>query len=110
MSQREDLKRAAQLGLGPPPEHKPSLAERYLGKWQENFAQRQPFSSALASLGREAVKDVRGTMNEVFFGHGEHASEPGTPLNPTMQIITSEIRGTQPEKSLHRELDIELDR
>jgi hypothetical protein len=107
MSQLENAKRAAMLGTAPAPqsESKPTLAQRYLSNWQENFAQRQPFSSAVASLWREAVKDVRGTMNEVFFGQGEHASEPGTPLNPTMQMITSEITG----KEIKKEIDLDLE-
>jgi hypothetical protein len=107
MSKVEELKRAAQLGVGTPPEHTPSLAEKYLGDWKANFAERQPLSSALASLGREAIKDVRATMNEVFFGQGEHASEPGTPLNPTMQIVTDEIHGNQPEQAKSRALELE---
>jgi hypothetical protein len=36
----------------------------------------------VAALGREAIKDVRSTFMEVFFGKGERGSEPGTPLNP----------------------------
>lgn len=36
----------------------------------------------VAAIGREAVKDVRSTLMEVFFGKGERGSEPGTPLNP----------------------------
>jgi hypothetical protein len=31
---------------------------------------------------REAVKDIRSTIMEVFFSKPERGSEPGTPLNP----------------------------
>lgn len=78
------------LGVDSPP---PTVGERFVQAWQENFDQRQSLGSTLAALGREAIKDVRGAMNEAFFGQAEHASEPGTPLNPTPQIITEEMQG-----------------
>lgn len=36
----------------------------------------------VAAIGREAVKDVRSTLHEVFFGHPERNGEIGSPLNP----------------------------
>jgi hypothetical protein len=47
----------------------------------------------LKAMGREAVKDIRNTGHEVFFGRGEGAGEPGTPLNPTPQIVTDQLEG-----------------
>jgi hypothetical protein len=41
-------------------------------------------------MGREAVKDVRATLMETYFGKAEHASEPGTPLSPTMQEVSAD--------------------
>ena len=50
----------------------------------------------LKALGREAVKDVRGTLMQFFFHQPEHSSEPGTPLNPTQELISDQLkdRGT----------------
>jgi hypothetical protein len=42
---------------------------------------------SIPSLGREAVKDVRNTIHEFFFGRGEGHGEPGTPLNPLFHDI-----------------------
>lgn len=36
----------------------------------------------VGAIAREAIKDVRSTMMEFFFGKGERGSEPGTPLTP----------------------------
>ena len=42
---------------------------------------------SIPAIGREMIKDVRNTLNEVFFGHGERGSEPGTPLTPLFHDI-----------------------
>jgi hypothetical protein len=54
-------------------------------------------------LGREAIKDVRNTFNEVFFGKGERGSEPGTPLNPLFHDIV-EARKSHGEVGDAREI------
>jgi hypothetical protein len=36
----------------------------------------------IAAIAREAVKDIRSTIMEIFFGKAERGSEPGTPLTP----------------------------
>lgn len=60
-----------------------------LQQWvQDNHAQQPALASELAAMGREFVKDVRGTLMESYFGKPEHASEPGTPLSPTMQEVS----------------------
>jgi hypothetical protein len=42
---------------------------------------------SIAALGRDAVKDVRSTIMEMFFGKPERGGEPGTPLNPLFHDI-----------------------
>ncbi len=49
------------------------------------------FGGQMAAMGREAVKDVRDTVHQVFFGQAQHPSEPGTPLNPTPQMVTKDL-------------------
>lgn len=39
---------------------------------------------------REAVKDVRSTIMDAFFGQKEGLGEPGAPLNPTQGEIAEE--------------------
>jgi len=45
------------------------------------------------AIGREALKDIQSTYHEVMFGKPGHVPEPGTPLNPTPQIVTAELLG-----------------
>ena len=45
---------------------------------------------SVATLGREAIKDVRNTMNEFFFSKGERGGEPGAPLNPLFHDIVED--------------------
>jgi hypothetical protein len=68
-----------------------STWEQLLAKRAE-WAQSQPSLGAeLKAMGREAIKDIRGTVHESFFGKPEHASELGTPLNPTPQMTTQDL-------------------
>lgn len=68
----------------------PSLLGRAL-KQRNKWASEQPsFTGQLAAMWREAVKDVRQTINETFFGKSEHMPEAGTPMNPTQQQVTVE--------------------
>ena len=74
------------------------MSEDQGGIWQQMLAKRaewaaeQPSLSAeLKAMGREAIKDVRGTIHETFFGQPEHMSEMGTPLNPTPQMTTQDL-------------------
>ncbi|HZU34734.1 MAG TPA: hypothetical protein VFA18_02425 [Gemmataceae bacterium] len=67
-----------------------SWSER-IKQWIEDNHARQPALGAeLAAMGREAIKDVRGTLMESYFGKPEHVSEPGTPLSPTMQEVSAD--------------------
>jgi hypothetical protein len=67
---------------------KQSWTDRLNGWVQDNHAQQPSLGAELAAIGREAIKDVRATLMESYFGKPEHASEPGTPLSPTMQEVS----------------------
>jgi hypothetical protein len=54
------------------------------------MSQRPSLIAELKAMTREAVKDVRATVHETYFGKSEHAPELGTPLNPTPQETTKE--------------------
>src|SRR5260370_36867906 len=71
-------------------EVKQSWTERLMQYVQDNHAQQPALGAELAAMGREAVKDVRATLMETYFGKPEHASEPGTPLSPTMQEVSAD--------------------
>lgn len=43
----------------------------------------------LPAIGREALKDLHNTLNEVFFGRGDGPAEPGAPLNPTQGEVAA---------------------
>jgi hypothetical protein len=45
---------------------------------------------SVAAVGREAVKDVRDTVNQIFFGHGDRGVEPGSPLNPLFSDLAED--------------------
>lgn len=47
----------------------------------------------VAAIAREAVKDVRDTTHDVFFGRGERPGEPGAPLNPTQGEVAADRMG-----------------
>ena len=53
-------------------------------EWQQ---QQPSLSAELGAMGREGIKDIRQTLNEAFFGAGEHAPELGTPLNPVQREV-----------------------
>ena len=68
-----------------------SIWEAMLAKRNE-WAQQQPSLGAeVRAMAREAVKDIRSTVHETFFGKPEHAPEMGAPLNPTPQMTTQEL-------------------
>lgn len=58
----------------------------------------------LPAIAREAVKDIRGTIHQVYFAAPEHPSEPGTPLNPTSFMTTQEVMGVK----LGRDMELEM--
>lgn len=74
------------------------MSEDNVGIWNQMLAKRaewaaeQPSLSAeIKAMGREGLKDIRATLHETYFGQPEHMSEPGSPLNPTAQMITQDL-------------------
>jgi hypothetical protein len=68
------------------------------GAWEQLLAKRAEWAEQQPSLGaelkamaREAVKDIRGTVHQSWFGQPEHTPEMGTPLNPTPQMTTQDL-------------------
>ena len=45
---------------------------------------------SVAAIGREAVKDVRDTIHQVFFGQHERGGEIGAPMNPLASEIAND--------------------
>ena len=56
-------------------------------------AQQPSFGAEIKAMAREAVKDVHNTIQQVFFGQSSGHGEPGTPLNPTPQLVTEDLTG-----------------
>lgn len=78
-----------------------STYEQLLAKRAEWLQSQPSLGAELKAMGREAIKDIRGTIHESFFGKPEHASELGTPLNPTPQMTTEDlgtVHGSYDEK------------
>lgn len=99
----------------PAAEQNRSLGARALDWIKDNHAQQPSFGAQLAAMGREALKDVRATIQETYFGSPEHASEPGAPLNPTMQQTTAALEGKEvylPQDRIapERQVNLEMDR
>jgi hypothetical protein len=71
-------------------ERRQSWADK-LGQWIKDNHDRQPSLGAeLKAMGREAIKDMRNTVHEVFFGQREGPGEPGAPLNYTQAEISQD--------------------
>ena len=45
---------------------------------------------SVPAVSRDAVKDVRDTVNQFFFGRGDHGVEPGSPLNPLFSDLAED--------------------
>ena len=72
-------------------ESSPGIIQRMIDQRNE-WAEKQPSLGAeLKAMAREAVKDVRSTVNETFLGSPEFGGEPGTPMNPTPQMVTQDM-------------------
>jgi hypothetical protein len=69
----------------------PSILQKMMDKRAEWAAEQPSFSAEIKAIAREGIKDVRSTVNEVFFESPELGGEPGTPLNPTPQMITQDL-------------------
>lgn len=69
----------------------PGLLQRMIDARNEWAEQQPSFAAEVKAMAREAVKDVRSTVSEVFLGSAELGGEPGTPLNPTPQMVTQDL-------------------
>lgn len=67
------------------------LWQQMLAKRREWLESQPSLSGQLASMFREAAKDVRSTVHESFFGRPEHAPEPGSPGNPTQYMVNQDL-------------------
>jgi hypothetical protein len=79
-----------------------SALQQFAESMQAAHAQQPSLGAEVKAMAREATKDIRGAIHQVFFGRPEGPSEPGTPLNPTPQIVTGQLTG--------RPLDMDLGR
>src|SRR5207244_13285765 len=71
-------------------EVKQSWGDR-LKQWvQDNHAQQPALGAEVKAMGREAIKDVRNSIHESFFGQREGFDEPGAPLNNTQADISQD--------------------
>lgn len=60
------------------------------------MAEQQPsFSAQFQAFLREGAKDLHNNVIPAFPQSGRGVDEPGTPLNPTAQMVTQEL---QPDK------------
>ena len=84
-------------------DQQPGILQRMLDKRNKWAAQQPSLAAEVKAMAREAVKDVRSTVTEVFVGSPELGGEPGTPLNPTPQMVTQDL-GTV-HGSYNRKLD-----
>lgn len=69
----------------------PGIIQRMMDQRNEWADQQPSLAAELKAMAREAIKDVRSTVNETFLGSPELGGEPGTPLNPTPQMVTQDM-------------------
>ncbi len=72
-------------------EKEPGLIQRMINQRNEWAEDRPSFGAELKAMAREGLKDIRTSVNEVFFNSPEYGGEPGTPLNPTPQMVTQDL-------------------
>jgi len=75
-----------------------SLLHRYAEMWQRNYKASPSAFGQIAAMLREAVKDIRNTIHQFFFGRPEGMQEAGAPMVPTQQIVTGSLTGNSPMK------------
>jgi hypothetical protein len=68
-----------------------SILQRLINFPSRNMDNPPALSGQLEAMSREAVKDVRDTMFQVFFGSRDGPGEPGTPLVPTQMMVNQEL-------------------
>lgn len=74
------------------------MSSQKIPLWQQMLAKRREWiesqptlSGQLASMVREAAKDIRSTLHETYFGRPEHVPEAGAPGNPTQLMINDDL-------------------
>jgi hypothetical protein len=68
------------------------MTEQAMDKRAEWAAQQPSLVAELKAMAREAVKDIRESVVEQgWFGQRDGPGEPGTPLNPTPQMVTQDL-------------------
>jgi len=72
-------------------ESKPGILQQMLDMRNEWAEQQPSLMAELKAMAREGIKDIRSTVNETFLGSPEFGGEPGTPLNPTPQMVTQDM-------------------
>jgi hypothetical protein len=70
---------------------KTPLWQQMLAKRREWLEHQPSISGQLASMVREAAKDVRATLHETYFGRPEHVPEAGAPGNPTQFMVNHDL-------------------
>jgi hypothetical protein len=56
------------------------------------MAEQPSLWAELKAMAREAIKDIREKLVELgWFGQRDGPGEPGTPLNPTPQMVTKDL-------------------
>ena len=68
-----------------------SLLGRFAEMRANNVAKRPSLAGEGAALFRDAVNDIRATTHQFFYGKSEGPGTPGTPLNPTPQLVTQDL-------------------
>src|SRR4051794_39933969 len=83
---------ADQIFPSKPEPEKRKIGERFFERVKQNHKDRVAEAPGqFWAMWREGLKDVRGTMHQVFFNQPEHAPEQGTPQNPTSQMVTDQL-------------------
>lgn len=70
---------------------KQSFGEWFAAYRARNAENRPQLGGQIDALTRDAAKQTVGTLNEIMFGRAGDMSEPGTPLNPTQQLVTESL-------------------
>ena len=68
------------------------MIDKATEKRAEWAAQQPSLGAELKAMAREAVKDIReAVVEQGWFGQRDGPGEPGTPLNPTPQMVTQDL-------------------
>src|SRR5437764_511558 len=68
-----------------------STEERFMDYRQQNVEKRPSIGGQIDALIRDAAKDINNTLHNFFYGQQAGPGEPGTPMNPTPQMVTQDL-------------------